>query len=329
MIVFIELLCHQIKYFPHSEVGGSQHNVTALFFPTSILKMQSVCAQRLTVTSRIPSTTRHYAIAVRAPKPLPGKKMPRVFKDKKAFQYNWYSRILKTNATSPLLILHHDDFTAQRLKKLRGDIVTAHQKTKPSLSSPGPSPLPAESAESPTLTVVRTGIFGAALRDLPNVNLDEVEKMINGQAGKFAILSIPSFNPPQLSAVLRAMDRSVPPKPPKTAEEIKQELEEKNADPAQPGRRMKRVRQVRIPELKLMGAIIENRVFLPSGLQEVSKLPTLDTLRAQVVGLLSAPAAQLTAVLGQASGGSLARTLEGLKKGLEEAEKPADSGVSS
>ncbi|KAF4623047.1 hypothetical protein D9613_002283 [Agrocybe pediades] len=295
--------------------------------------MQSLCSQRLPFSATLPSGTRSYAISVRAPKLLQGKKMPRVFKDKKAFQYNWYSRILKTNATSPLLILHHDDFTANRLKKLRGDIVTAYQKAKPkpSLSSPGPSPLPAESAsaEFPTLTVVRTGIFGAALRDIPDVNLAEVEKMINGQAGKFAVLSIPTFNPPQLGAVLRAMDRSVPPKPSKTAEEIKQELEEKNADPAQPGRRMKRVRQVRIPELKLMGAIIENRVFLPSGVQEVSKLPTLDTLRAQVIGLLSAPAAQLTAVLGQASGGSLARTLEGLKKGLEDAEKPTDSNASS
>jgi ribosomal protein L10 len=81
---------------------------------------------------------------------------------------------------------------------------------------------------------------------------------------------------------------------------------------------MKRVRQTRIPELKVMGAIIENRVLLPENLQDISKLPTLDTLRAQIVGLLSAPAAQLAAILSEASGGKLARTLEGLKKGLEE-----------
>ncbi|KAF8913185.1 hypothetical protein CPB84DRAFT_523737 [Gymnopilus junonius] len=268
--------------------------------------------------ARVPSTTRSYAISVKPPKPLPGKKMPRVFKDKKAFQYNWYSRILRANTTSPILLLHHDDFTAQRLRKLRGDIATAAEKTQPSLSSPLPlSPATSTPAQA-TLTVVRTSIFGAALRDLPGINLAEAELMINNTPGQFAVLSLSSLHPPQLGAILRAMDRSVPPKQPKTEEEIKQELEEKNADPAQPGRRMKRVRQVRIPGLKLMGAIVENRILLPNNVQEVSKLPSLDTIRAQIVGLLSAPAAQLAAILSEASGGRLARTLEGLKKGLEE-----------
>lgn len=141
--------------------------------------------------------------------------------------------------------------------------------------------------------------------------------MIDNQNGSFAVLTFPSFHPPELNAVLRAMDRSVPPKPPKTDEQIKQELAVKNADPAQPGKRIKRVRKVRTPELKLMGAILENRVLLPSGVKDISKLPTLDTLRAQVVGLLSSPASHLTAILSEASGGKLARTLEGFKKSLE------------
>ncbi|KAF8963946.1 hypothetical protein BDZ97DRAFT_1818703 [Flammula alnicola] len=294
--------------------------------------MQTICTRRSVFRlPGIPSTSRSYAISVKPPKPLPGKKMPRVFKDKKAFQYNWYSRILQANTTSPILILYHDDFTAQRLKKLRSDIALAALKVRPSLSSPGPSPLPAtaDAAPQPTLTVVRTSIFGAALRDLPDINLVEVEQMLNNQSGRFAVLTLPSLHPPQLSAILRAMDRSVPPKPPKTEQEIQQALEEKNADPEQPGRRMKRVRQTRIPEMKLMGAIIENRVFLPQNVQDVSKLPSLDTLRAQIVGLLSAPAAQLAAVLGEASGGRLARTLEGLKKGLEGPEGSSpDAGAS-
>ena len=141
--------------------------------------------------------------------------------------------------------------------------------------------------------------------------------MIDNQAGSFAVLTFPSFDPPQLNAVLRAMDRSVPPKPPKTDEEREQELLVKNADPAQPGKRMKRVRKIRTPELKLMGAVLENRVFLPSGVKEISKLPSLDTLRAQVVGLLSSPATHLAAILSEASGGRLARTLEGFKMSME------------
>jgi len=266
---------------------------------------------------RIPYTTRGYAISVQLPKVSEGKIKQHIFKDKKAFQFNWYTRILQSSTNAPVLILHHHDFTAQRLKKLRADISTAFQKSSASLSSAQPSsPALAYSLE-PTFTVVRTGIFGAALRELPDISLQKVERMINKQAGSFAVLTFPSFNPPQLHAVLRAMDRSVPPKRPKTADELKQEREQKNADPTQPGKRMKRVRQIRTPELKVMGAILENRVFLPEGVKDISKLPPLDTLRAQVVGLLSSPATHLAAILGEASGGRLARTLEGFKKGME------------
>lgn len=105
---------------------------------------------------------------------------------------------------------------------------------------------------------------------------------------------------------------------PKTPDEIKKELEEKTADPETPGRRVKRMRKILHPELKLVGALIEGHVFLPERVRDVSNFPTLDTLRAQIVGLLSAPATQLAGVLSQASGGRLARTLEGLRKGLEE-----------
>ena len=266
---------------------------------------------------RIPCTTRGYAISVQLPKAPKGKTKQRVFKDKKAFQFNWYTKILQTSTKAPILILHHHDFTAQRLKVLRADISTAFRKSSASLSSPRPSTPALAPLPEPTLTVVRTGIFGAALRELPNINLQEVERMINNQAGSFAVLTFPSFNPPQLNAVLRAMDHSVPPKRPKTNEELKLELEARNADPAQPGKRMKRMRQIRIPELKLMGAILENQVFLPSGVKDISKLPTLDTLHAQVVGLLSSPATHVAAILGEASGGRLARTLEGFKQSME------------
>lgn len=275
-------------------------------------KSTGQCASWL--AHRISSTTRTYAISLDPPQRLPGKKYPRVFKDKKAFQYNWYTSILQTNADSPILFLQHEDFTAERLRKLRLDISTAAQRVAPSLASPVPNiPVP-----TPTLTVVRTSILGAALRDLPGINKSSVKKMVKDAKGSFALLTLPNFHPPQLKAVLRAMEKSVPPKSPKTPEEIKQELAAKNADPATPGRRMKRVRQIRTPDLKVVGALIEGRVFLQEGVVDVSKLPTLETLRSQIVGLLSSPATQLAAVLSEASGGRLARTLEGFKKGLEE-----------
>ncbi|KAJ3998159.1 hypothetical protein F5050DRAFT_1872953 [Lentinula boryana] len=260
------------------------------------------------------TTIRCYAVSLQPGRVLPGKKYPRVFHDKKLFQYNWYTRILNTTDRSPLIFLHRDDFSANRLKKLRRDIQVASQKFIKKAGEAG------EVIEVPTLTVVRSSIFGAALREFPNVSVEEVEKMIDGVAGGYAVLSLPVLDPPLLSAVLRAMDRSVPPRPEKTAEEITKELAEKNADPAQPGRRMKRQRAVPVPDLKVMGALLEGKVLLPARMQEVSKLPPLDTLRAQIVGLLTAPSAQLAAVLSQASGGQLARTLEGFKKALEDGE---------
>ncbi len=88
---------------------------------------------------------------------------------------------------------------------------------------------------------------------------------------------------------------------------------------------MKRSRPVLIPDLRVVGALVEGRVLLPEGVKDMSTLPTLDTLRAQIVGLLTAPSAQLAAVISQASGGQLARTLEGFKKALEEGEAPEKS----
>ena len=136
-------------------------------------------------------------------------------------------------------------------------------------------------------------------------------------------LSFPSLDPPQLKAVLRALSRAVPPRKPKTQQDI--EEEKKAAEAAfVPGRRPKRQRPTPVPDLKLLGALIEGRLFKAESVQSVADLPTLDTLRAQIVGLLSAPAAQLSMVLSEASGGKLKRTLEGFKKSLEEPEAPAE-----
>jgi len=190
--------------------------------------------------------------------------------------------------------------------------MTAAQRSAPSLANP------TSEASLPTLTVVRTNIFGVALRDRAGIDKSAVKKMVKGTKGSFALLTMSNFHPPQLKAILAAMAKSAPPKKPKSQEEIEQEQAAKKADPAQPGRRMKRVRPIRTPELKVVGALIEDRVYIKGAVADVCKLPTLDALRSQIVGLLGSPTSQLAAVLAQASGGSLARTLEGFKKGLEE-----------
>jgi ribosomal protein L10 len=244
--------------------------------------------------------------------------LPRHFTGKKAFQYNWYMRILNSSTTSLLIFLYHNDFTSQKLIKLRRDISAASNRSKPSLSSASPAGIPAEPVPEPLLTVIRSGIFGAALRDFPAVENADVMQMTEGVKGALAVLSLPVLDPPQLKAILRTFDRNVPPRKPKTEEELKKALDEKNADPLNPGRRMKKLRQIVDPELKVLGALLDGQILLPERVRSVADMPSLQTLREQLVGLLSSPGTQLAMTLSEASGGRLARTLEGLKKGLEE-----------
>jgi ribosomal protein L10 len=244
------------------------------------------------------------------------KPSPRVYSEKKTFLYHQYLRLFQSTVQSPLIFLQHNKFSVPRLIKLRKDIAQAasrHATPPPSLANPGPNPVPV----TPTLSVIRTSLFGVALRDFAPIDAKKSEEIAQTVQGGLAVLSLPAFNPPQLQAILRALERSAPkPKPP-TAEELKEAAALAAKDPPNPGRRVKRSRKVHEPELTLMGALIEGRVFKAEGVKEVAKLPTVGTLHAQIVGLLGTPGMQLAAVLSEASGGKLARTLEGLKESLE------------
>nr|GAT59778.1 predicted protein [Mycena chlorophos] len=262
---------------------------------------------------------RHYAISVAPPRPIKGLDLEgRRFQGKKAYQFNWYTRMLDSSASAPLLLLNHNDFTSNRLAKLRRDVSEASTRGKTKKADAEEEA--GDALPPPLLTVIRSGIFGAALRAYPTLDNAQLAQMTEGVSGSLAVLSLPVLDPPQLKAILRTFDRTVPPRRPKTAEELKKEEEEKNADPANPGRRMKRVRQLVDPELKVLGAFLDNQVLLPPRLKDVSQLPTLQTLREQLLGLISAPGTQLAMTLSEASGGTLARTLEGLRRGLEETE---------
>ncbi|KIK81881.1 hypothetical protein PAXRUDRAFT_103227, partial [Paxillus rubicundulus Ve08.2h10] len=264
----------------------------------------------------LPSTprlfARAYVVSIEPPVVYERKPVPRRYSERKSFLYNQYTHMLEASENVPIIFLQHKDFTTRKLQTLRREIELANSRFTRSLASPIPMPV------SPKLTVMRTSIFGVALRDhaLPDAEkIPQIAKLVDGA---LAILTLPSFDPPQLNAIIRAIDRAVPPK--------KAQVEEVQAKPKKgkeedsdfiPGRPVPKVKPTLIPELKVMGALIEGRVFSAAGVKDVAKLPTLDTLRAQIVGLLSSPAMQLAAVLSEASGGKLARTLEGLKKGLE------------
>jgi large subunit ribosomal protein L10 len=49
--------------------------------------------------------------------------------------------------------------------------------------------------------------------------------------------------------------------------------------------------------LKLIGGIMDNEVLDQAGVQNVANLPTLDEARANIVGILNAPASKLVSIL--------------------------------
>ena len=264
--------------------------------------------------------------------------MPREYSSRKNYLYDEYTRLLNTN--SPLLFLTHNNFSAQQLIKLRRDIAGLKPAPRPSLAPHPPlahlSPAPAAAsteppAPPPKFTVIRTGILGVALRHRPGLGIAQKRLLARlVTPGALAVLTLPDpiLHPPQLAALMRILERAVPPrkKNTRTAEEATAEKASAAAaaaaaaaglENATPGRRQKRFRPDLPPELELKGAMIEGRLFVRDELKEVAKLPTLDTLRAQLLGLIGAPAARLAGVIGEAGGGQLAMTLEGFRKGLE------------
>jgi hypothetical protein len=136
--------------------------------------------------------------------------------------------------------------------------------------------------------------------------------------GPISVISLPSLDPDHLSSILKVLERATPKA---IVEPSKKSQKDELAMPPPGGGGVRQTKEPPIPSLAIVGGLVEGKLFLLPGLKDVTKLPSLETLQAQIVGLLSSPASQLTGVLSQAAGGRLARTLEGFKQGLEEAGK--------
>ena len=194
---------------------------------------------------------RLYSVSVKPPRVYENKPSPRVYSEKKTFLYHQYLRLFESTAHSPLIFLQHGKFSVPRLIKLRKEIARAaarHASPTLSLTTPGPNPVLVPPA-LPTLSVLRTSLFGVALRDFAPIDDKTSEEIAQTVQGGLAVLSLPVFNPPQLQAILRALERNVPkPKPP-TPEELKQAAALEAQDPPNPGRRVKRTRKILEPEL--------------------------------------------------------------------------------
>ncbi|EPT03351.1 hypothetical protein FOMPIDRAFT_6166, partial [Fomitopsis schrenkii] len=255
---------------------------------------------------------RTYVVNLEPSREYPQRTGPRTYGARKTHLFNRYTRLVEESTQKPVLLFLHSGFIVPRLLQLRLDLekATARHASTPSLVGPSPVSGP------PNFSVMRSSIFGVVLRDHAPIDRQAFVDVATQIEGGLAALTFPNLNPPLMNAILRMLEKTLPVAPKKTEADLEQERKQAAAAFV-PGRRPKRVKPEPVPQLKLVGALIEGQLFQAPGVLKVAELPTLETLRAQLVGMLSAPAMQLSMVLSEASGAKLHRTLEGLRRGLE------------
>ncbi|CAK9784494.1 hypothetical protein CC85DRAFT_284729 [Cutaneotrichosporon oleaginosum] len=215
--------------------------------------------------------------------------VPRIYTERKAFLYDYYTHLMQRSQL--VLLFKHENLTVPTSGKLRAAIAK--------IPVPRPASLPQEQdIERATLTVTRTGILAPVVRAArPNADFSPLLD------GPTAIITCPSLSPKYVNAMLGAIERVV--------KASKKEEDPKKGPASQ-------------PTFTLLAGILEGNTLLnPAQVVEAAKLPELDQLRAQLIGLLETPQRQLIGVVQQAGGGSLVRTLQGLEESLKEKEGSA------
>ena len=209
----------------------------------------------------------------------------RIYTPRKTYLYAYYTHLFRRSEL--LLLLKHDNLSVAHLGRIRNAIA----KVKPPLikSPRDGSHTPAEPAK---LTIARTGILSALSR-----NSSMGDTLSPYLQGPTALLTCPILSPSYLSKILAAINRIL--------RQSKREVRSDQPPPKQ-------------PELSMVVGLLEGgRLVGAKEVEEVGKFPEMATLQAQLLGLLDGPGRQLTGLLGQAGGGGLVRTLQGLEKGLE------------
>ena len=220
--------------------------------------------------------------------------------------------------SNPLvLFLRPGDFSATEWRELRAAIAALPAPPPPQISSAEDTTPPSSSGNKPKLTVLRPGLLPALLRESSSSSSAADLSLLSNRShlsGPLAVLTAPSLHPPTLRALLHLLhqfsllpSRNAPPVDPKA--------KAKDSTAAPPTER-----------LEVLSALFDAQAASPQRVQQVAQLPGLETLRAQIVGLLSAPGARITGVL-QARGAEVGRTLEGFKVGLQEQQQGTDNPI--
>lgn len=196
-----------------------------------------------------------------------------------------YLRLLRDSQM--VLVLQHNNLTVAEFIKVRADIAA--------IKLPEPGMEPAE------LHVVRAGVMKAACNQLAHSNqaLAQLQPVFSGP---IALLTCSHLSPPYLSALLNVVDRALGRVPPRAPPAGTPFPETASAN----------------PRLVPLAALLEgNKLMHIPATRDIGRIATLAQLRAQIIGLVSAPGQQLAGVLSQAAGSQLALTLEGRKRDLE------------
>ncbi|KAG8922404.1 hypothetical protein FRC01_014084 [Tulasnella sp. 417] len=214
-------------------------------------------------------------------------------------------------ASRPAIVLiSHENFSVAAFTKLRGEIAAALTKTQAArdrAATAKGSPAP-EDRLTARFQIIRPGLFVPVVRKASGKKEgNKLSKMLKGPIA--ALVLGGALDPPLLSAVLRVVDKAAPALP-AAAQATKSKGSEDAFEPKE--------KEPAVPRMSVVGAYIDGKVLTNDRLREVAKLPRLDELRAQIVGLVGAPGSKLAGVLSSAAGSRLALTLEGWKKGLEE-----------
>ncbi|KZP01672.1 hypothetical protein CALVIDRAFT_524022 [Calocera viscosa TUFC12733] len=189
----------------------------------------------------------------------------------------------------------HTNLSASFLGKLRRDVARAVNpppKGRTRLVADSPDQLEGRKPEA-KLHIIRPAILTALLRQ-KSPHLYPIHSVLKGPV---AALAYPTLDPPVLASLLRVLDRAIP----------------RNYVPPDTGRKKKLP-----PRLQLLAALIGDQVMYEPAIRATATLPTLDTLRSQIVGLLSGSAGQIRGVLDAARGGRQVGLLQSYAKGLEE-----------
>ena len=234
---------------------------------------------------------RTYATTTKIPKHFAYQDKRKGFSERKTFLFNKYQRMMRENEL--VVLFHAENLNVKLLSEIRRQV--SHIKVPDAdlarleaLNHGAPWTWPASA-----FTMARTGLLRPVCRRDTAESIQALEPYLHGQ---MAMLTCPVLSPEYVGKVLRAIERPVT----AAANDVDPKSEKK------------------APLLRPLVAVAERaRVIDAKSLPAFKQLPNLATLRAQLVGLLSAPGTQLAGVLSQAGGGELAATLEARRRDLE------------